>query len=173
MSRTCLVVICVVSWHVVLKELGSTSSHVPVYIRIPLVTVSTQVRLLKITLYIQKNETSATDLPDVNVQGFHAASLHPDIHMWIIFFLSLLGRCVSNECVTSPTQAVSRTDVDLKYGHATPRTLPWFTFNDNLIKNICSVIPSMWYGLTQELHHRRWRNKWRVRKSALIKLKDI
>lgn len=40
----------------------------------------------------------------------------------------------------SPTQAVSRADVDLKDGHAAFRTQPRFTFDDDLIKDTCSVI---------------------------------
>lgn len=52
---TCLVVVCVVFWHVV--EKAPSSSHVPVHIGVPLVAVSTQVTLLKITLWTQENQT--------------------------------------------------------------------------------------------------------------------
>lgn len=49
-SLTCPVVVCVVIWQIVLKELDPASSHIPVYIGVPLIAVSTQVRLLKITI---------------------------------------------------------------------------------------------------------------------------
>lgn len=45
---TCPVIVRVVN--VVLKQLDLASSHVPVYIGVPLVAVSTQVRLLKVTV---------------------------------------------------------------------------------------------------------------------------
>jgi len=50
MSLTCLVVVCVVIWHIVVEKVDPASSHIPVYVGIPLVSVSTQVSVLKITL---------------------------------------------------------------------------------------------------------------------------
>lgn len=48
---------------VVIEELGAASSHVPVHIGVPLVAVSAQVRVLKITLWMQeKKEESDTNL---------------------------------------------------------------------------------------------------------------
>lgn len=40
-SPTCPVVVCVVIRHVIVEDLDPTSSHIPVYIGVPLVTVST------------------------------------------------------------------------------------------------------------------------------------
>lgn len=81
-----------------------------------------------------------------------ADGLHQGVHMWVMFFFQFKVRCVSDISVKSPTQAVSRADVDLKDGHTAPFARPRFTFDDDLINDTWSVIPrsEVWHhkGIT-------------------------
>jgi len=106
---------------------------------------------------MQMNEKESTlELPFSVFHGIAALNqLSPSVRfkkreqmVFISTWADMCGECICLRkdvrvmyiaCMKSPTQAVSRTDVDLKDGHAAPNAHPRLTLDDNLINNTCSV----------------------------------